>query len=104
MFGKEHTEWIIDQQDKNNHIDYTLNYDNLERQVIVNGEAASKGKKVPTEAGDSYRIEIDITREQIVIKDRLGKELDRYPRPDPSQALGTFGFKGDVELAVRSVK
>ena len=52
-------------------------------------------------SGDSYTLQIEIAPEQIIIRDSKGKELDRYERPNRTEPVGKFGFKGDVALAIR---
>lgn len=100
---KKRVDWVIDQKDDNNRVDYTFDFGSLERRVTVDGKALPK-VKVPTGTGDSYTLQIDIRPERITIRDAQGKELDQYRRPNPSEPLGLFGFKGDVELAVRKAE
>jgi serine/threonine-protein kinase len=97
-------EWVIDQRNPANHIDYMFDFGSLERKATVDGRTESKKVKLPPAAasGESYAIQIEIGPEQIVIKDAQGKELDRYERPNRAEPLGQFGFKGDVALAVKS--
>ena len=52
-------------------------------------------------SGDSYTLQIEIAPEQIVIRDSKGKQLDRYERPNRTETVGKFGFKGDVALAIK---
>jgi hypothetical protein len=98
-----HVEWVIDQRDASNHIDYTFDFGSLERRATVDGKTESKKVKLPPGAasGDSYAIQVEIGPEQIVIRDAQGKDLDRYDRPNRAAPLGKFGFKGDVTLAVK---
>jgi eukaryotic-like serine/threonine-protein kinase len=98
----KHVEWIID-QGSFNRIEYSFDFGTLERKATVDGKTESTKVKLPPTAGsgDSYAIEIEIGPDQIVIKDAQGKELDRYQRPNRSEPLGKFGFKGDVALAIK---
>jgi hypothetical protein len=94
---------VIDQKDENNRVEYTFEFGSLERRVTVDGKALPR-VKIPTGAGESYTLQIDIRPGLITIRDAQGKELDQYQRPNPSEPLGKFGFKSDVELAVRKVE
>jgi hypothetical protein len=96
-------DWVIDQKDENNHVDYTFEFGSLERRVTVDGKALPR-VKVAAGAGDSYTLQIDIRPERITIRNAQGKDLDQYQRPNPSEAPGKFGFKGDVELVVRKAE
>ncbi len=96
-------EWVIDQKDDNNHLDYAFEFGSLERRATVDGKALPR-VKIATGGGESYTLQIDIRPERITIRDAQGKELDQYQRPNPSEPVGKFGFKGDVELAVRKAE
>ena len=68
----------------------------------MNGKTGPKVKKpAPAGSRDTYTIRIEIAQEQIVIRDAQGRELDRFPRPNPAEPLGRFGFKGDAALIIR---
>ena len=98
-----HVEWIVDQKNSTNHIDYIFDFGSLERKVTVDGKAEPKVKRpAPAGSGDSYTIQIDIGPSRIVIRDAQGKELDLYPRPNRAEPPGRFGFRGEVALAVKS--
>jgi serine/threonine-protein kinase len=101
-----HVDWVIDQRDANNRIEYSFDFGSLVRRAIVGGKTESIKVKVPPAAAsaDGYTIQIEIGPDQIVIKDAQGKELDRYERPNRSEPLGKFGFKGDVTLAVKKAE
>ena len=101
-----HVEWVVDQKDAANRIEYSFDFGTLERRVIVDGKSETSKVKLPPGAasGDSYTIQIEISPERIVIKDAQGKTLDQYQRPDRAQPLGKFGFKGDVALAVKKTE
>jgi hypothetical protein len=101
-----HVEWVIDQRDTSNHIDYTFDFGSLERRATVDGKTESKKVKLPPGAasGDSYAIQVEIGLDRIVIKDAQGTVLDQYDRPNRAAPLGKFGFKGDVALAVKKVE
>ena len=43
----------------------------------------------------------EIAPDRIVIRDAGGNELDQYQRPNRTETLGKFGFKGDVALAIK---
>jgi hypothetical protein len=82
-----------------------LDFKSLERHATVGGKSEPKQvKPLPAAAasGESYAIQIEIGQARIVIKDAQGNELDKYQRPDPTQPLGKFGFKGEVALVVKS--
>lgn len=96
-------EWVVDQKDDSNRVDYSFDFGSLERRATVDGKALPR-VKVATGGGDSYTLQIDIRPERITIRDALGKELDQYQRPNPAEALGKFGFKGDVELVVKKAE
>jgi hypothetical protein len=97
-------EWVIDQRDSSNRIEYSFDFANLERRVTLNGKTTD-GKKVKAPAaalsGDSYALQIEISPDRIVIGDTRGNVLDQYQRPNRVEPLGRFGFKGDVALAIR---
>jgi len=95
-----HVEWVIDERDPNNHLDYAFEFGSLERRATVDGKALPK-VKVATGSGESVTLQIDIRPDGIIIRNAQGKELDQYQRPNSSEALGKFGFKGDVALAIR---
>ena len=66
------------------------------------GGKTETGKKVPVgTSGDSFTLQIEISPEQIAVRDAQGRELDRYHRPDRNETVGRFGFKGDVWLAIK---
>jgi hypothetical protein len=95
-------EWLIDERDANNYIDYSFDFKSIDLRAVVDGKTVTKqSRKVPPAAAtsDSFPIQIDISQERIVVKDNQGNELT-YTRPDPSTPLGKFGFKGDVALKV----
>jgi hypothetical protein len=97
-------EWVIDQKDTGNRIDYSFDFTNLERRVTVNGKTEPKKvvKAPPAAAsGESYTLQIDISPERILIRDTRGNQLDEYPRPNRTEPLGKFGFKGEVSLAIK---
>jgi hypothetical protein len=97
-------EWVIDQRDPSNRIEYSFDFANLDRRPTVNGKTTD-GKKVKAPAaalsGDSYALQIEISPDRIVIGDTRGNVLDQYQRPNRVEPLGRFGFKGDVALAIR---
>jgi len=96
-------EWVVDQKDESNRVEYAFEFGSLERRVTVEGKSLPH-VKVATGTGDSYTLQIDIQPERITIRNGQGKELDEYKRPHPSDAVGRFGFKGDVELAIRKAE
>ena len=95
-------DWVIDQRSSTNRIEYSFDFGSLERRATVNGKTETFKMKLAPGAvsGDSYRVQIEIAPEQIVIRDPKGKELDRYERPNRTEAVGKFGFKGEVALAI----
>ena len=101
-----HVEWVVDQKDASNRIEYSFDFGALERRVTVDGKTETNKVKLQPGAssGDSYTIQIEISQERIVIKDAQGKVLDQYQRPDRSQPLGKFGFRGDLALAVKKAE
>ena len=96
-------EWVIEQRDSLNRIEYWFDFSNLERRVIVAGKTESNKVKVPSAAasGESYTLQIEIAPDRIVIRDMQGNELDRYQKPNGAAPFGRFGFKGDVALAIK---
>jgi hypothetical protein len=101
-----HVEWVIDQRDASNRIEYSFDFGNLARRAIVDGKpGARKTTPVPGAAsGDSYTIQVEIGLDRIVIKDAQGTVLDQYDRPNRAAPLGKFGFKGEVALTVKKVE
>jgi eukaryotic-like serine/threonine-protein kinase len=101
-------EWITDQKDSGDHVDYRFDFGSpgsLERQATPGGKGETKRKvQVSDASGESYMLRIEISPESIVVKDESGRELDRYHRPNPSEHLGKFGFKGDVALVIQRVE
>ena len=98
-------EWVIDQKDPGNRIEYSFDFGSLERRVVQNGKARTTTKvKVPPGSGDQYTLQIEIAPAQIVVRDGTGKALDRYDRPNRADQLGMFGFKGDVALVLRKAE
>jgi hypothetical protein len=96
-----HSEWIIDQKDGGDHLEYRFDLKNLERQATVGVKEEAKSKMaVPGAARDSYTLQIDINPDRIIVSGE-GRELDRYVRPKASEPLGKFGFLGEVALVVR---
>jgi eukaryotic-like serine/threonine-protein kinase len=97
-------DWVIDQKDPTNQVEYVFDFKTLVRRVTVGGNTTeSKPVKLPPVAasGESYAILIEIGSDRIVIRDAQGKELDQYQRPVPAEPLGKFGFKGEVALVVK---
>jgi len=102
MKRTRHVDWVIDQRSSANRIEYSFDFGSLERRATVNGKTETfKVKLAPgAVSGDSYTVQIEIAPEQIVIRDPKGKELDRYERPNRTEPVGKFGFKGEVALAI----
>jgi serine/threonine-protein kinase len=100
---KARIEWVIDQRDANNLITYSFDFATLERKVTVDGKNVPEKheKQKLAVSGDVYAVRIDISPEQIIIRDGQSQVVDRYARPSPATGLGKFGFKGDVELTLR---
>jgi serine/threonine-protein kinase len=95
-------DWVIDQKDQANHIDYSFDFSNVTRRVTVGGKQQQPVKKpVAAGSGESYTLRIEIGQARIVIRDAQGKEVDRYDRPNSGDPLGQFGFRGDVALVLR---
>jgi hypothetical protein len=97
-------EWVVDQKDSANRIEYSFDFGTLERRVTVDGKTESKVRLPSGSSGDTYTIQIEISAERIVIKDAAGKVLDEYQRPDRVRPPGKFGFRGDVTLAVKKTE
>jgi serine/threonine protein kinase len=100
---KRHVDWVIDQRDSANKIEYSFDFESLERRATVEGKTEAKRlTKLPPAAGsgDSYTIQIEIGPDRVAIRDAQGKELDRYERPNGAGPLGKFGFKGEAALVV----
>jgi hypothetical protein len=100
---RRHVEWVIDSRSLTNYVEYNFDFATLERKATAEGKLDKKSKKLPEPpaAEESYTIQIDIGPDRIVIKDLQGRELDSYQRPNRGEALGRFGFKGDVGLIVK---
>jgi serine/threonine protein kinase len=96
-------EWVIEQRESLNRIEYSFDFANLERRVTVSGKTEFNKVKVPsaTVSGESYTLQFEIAPDRIVIRDARGSELDQYQRPNRTEPLGRFGFKGDVALAIK---
>ena len=96
-------EWVIEQGNSLNRIEYWFDFSNLDRRVIVAGKTESNRVKAPSgsASAESYALQIEITPDRIVIKDMQGNELDRYQKPAGAAPFGRFGFKGDVALAIK---
>jgi hypothetical protein len=96
-------EWVIEQGNSLNRIEYWFDFSNLDRRVIVAGKTESNRVKAPSgsASAESYTLQIEITPDRIVIKDMQGNELDRYQKPAGAAPFGRFGFKGDVALAIK---
>jgi len=93
--------WVVDHRNSGNYIEYSFDFGSLERKSVVGGKTET-GKKVPVgTSGDSFTLQIEISPEQIAVRDAQGRELDRYHRPDRNETVGRFGFKGDVWLAIK---
>jgi len=99
-----HVDWVIDERDPGNRIDYSFDFGNLERRATVGGISERKATKVkvpPAAAsGDSYALQIEIGPDRVVIKDAQSRVLDQYERPNRTEPLGRFGFKGEVALRI----
>lgn len=96
-------EWVVDFRNSGNQIEYSFDFGSLERRVTENGNTETKKFKAPAAAAtrDSYTLQIEISPDRIAIKDMQGNALDEYPRPSRAEAVGRFGFKGEVALAVK---
>ena len=103
---RRRVEWVVDQKDTTNRIEYSFDFGTLERRVTVDGKTeTNKVKLLPAASAiESYTIQIEITSERIIIRDVQGKVLDQYQRADGTQPLGKFGFKGDVALAIKKAE
>jgi hypothetical protein len=99
-------DWIVDQRGLGTHIDYSFDFGSLERRATADGKTESKKVKLPPAAatGESYTLQIDITQERVIIRDAQGNVLDDYQRPSRAEALGRFGFKGDVAMAIKKAE
>jgi hypothetical protein len=97
-----HVEWVIDQRDSGNEIEYSFDFVSLERKATAGGKTDARKVKLPPAAasGHSYAIQFEIGPDLIVIRDAQGRELDLYQRPNSAVLLGRFGFKGDVALSI----
>jgi eukaryotic-like serine/threonine-protein kinase len=95
-------EWVLDYKNEANHITYSLDQQNFTRKEIVGGKgmAENKGPSHVDPAADTVRIRIEILPNQITIRNAAGLELDVLPRESPSEELGKFGFRGEVEVKV----
>jgi hypothetical protein len=98
-----HVDWVIDQRSPTDRIEYSFDFSGLKRKATANGKTETNEAKLPpgSVSGDSYTLQIEITPEQIIIRDSKGNQLDRYERPNRTEPVGKFGFKGDLSLAIR---
>jgi len=96
-------EWVVDYKDKDNQIAYSLDGKTIHRRQFVAGKTISETRQpAPGCDGDTCRLEIEITPAHVVIRSGSGKFIiDDVKRPDPSAALGRFGFDGEVVLIPR---
>jgi serine/threonine-protein kinase len=99
-----HVEWVVDQQDSGDRIEYDFDFNSIERKAFHAGKPESKKTKVTAGAcsDESCTIKVDVSPARIVVTDSRGRVLDNYDRPNPSQALGKFGIKGEVALTLKS--
>ena len=93
---------LIDQR-STHRIEYTFDFTGLDRKATSNGKPETNKAKLASGSvsGDTYTLQIEIAPEQIVIRDSKGNQLDRYERPNRTELVGKFGFKGDVALAIK---
>lgn len=94
-------EWVVDYRDEGNRIVYDLDNHQLRRHAVYAGKAEPEVKI--SYAADSpiiWKVEIDISADHIIIRERNGKVLDEYKRPKPQAPLGKFGFRGPIALAM----
>jgi eukaryotic-like serine/threonine-protein kinase len=97
-----HVQWVADEKENGDRIEYTFDFGNIERQTFVGGKVEAKSKMpVSGKAHDSYTLQIDISPRRIVVKDAGGRELDVYDRPNAAEPVGKFGIRGDVALKVK---
>lgn len=98
-----HVEWVVDYRGADNRIEYSFDFATLERKVTVDGKSEPKKTvrvAAANAANESYTLQIDISADRIIVSDAKGTELDRYDRKTRA-ALGKFGFKGEVGLAIK---
>jgi serine/threonine-protein kinase len=93
----KYADWVIDQRDEDNRIDYSLDSGGMEYKVIVDGKVRSK-QSVKVGPGDSQLIQIEIRPDRVTVGSQ-GKTLQAQ-RPKASEPPGRFGFKGEVALRV----
>ncbi|MEB2361550.1 MAG: protein kinase [Bryobacterales bacterium] len=96
-------EWVVDYKNQDNQIAYSLDGKTIHRRQLVAGKTISETRQPAAGCdGDICRLEIEITPAHVVIRSGSGKFIiDDVKRPDPSAALGRFGFNGEVVLIPR---
>jgi hypothetical protein len=95
---------VVDQR-SNHRVEYSFDFGGLDRKVTTNGITEKNNVKLApgNVCGETCTLQIEIAPEQIVIRDAKGNQLDRYERPNRTEPVGKFGFKGEVALAIRKV-
>ena len=87
-------EWVIDQGNSLNRIEYWFDFSNLDRRVIVAGKTESNRVKVPSGAasGESYTIQIEITPDRIVITRYAGQRTGPISETEWRRAVWQVRF------------
>jgi hypothetical protein len=92
-------EWDADYRDENNRIQYWLDGHSLRRRHIVSGSVVSEIKQ-PVPDGSSYTFQIELRPDRVTVRGASGELIDEVKRTAPV-ALGKFGFRGEVALAIQ---
>ena len=103
LFGPKRmkkVEWVIDYNNEEDQITYSLDGDNFSRKAILGGKTQAENKKQVDGSAEIVRLQVDVTPNQITVRSAGGSDLDVFPRNTRSGDLGKFGFKGDVEVKV----
>ncbi len=90
-------EFVADYKDDDNKILYTLDQHKLTKKVFVDGKERKEARsEASISAGDSYRMSVQITPENVTV--RINGAADTTKRPE---TRGKFGFVNEVVLAPR---
>jgi serine/threonine protein kinase len=92
-------DWVVDQTDANNRVDYSLEQKSIERRVTVNGKTVSSKHPVQMGPGETWPLRFEIQPDKIVVKSGATL-LDEFQRPAPGAPPGESGFRGDVSWRV----
>jgi serine/threonine protein kinase len=98
-FGRtKRTVFRADYTDKNNYTEYTLDGHNLTKVEVVDGKANGEKKQMVfgQENGEIMRMNVELSADSFVIKNREGKVIDSIRKSN----IGRFAFVDDVMLNI----